>query len=295
MTEASGKLALVTGGTGGIGRASAEGLARCGFRLVVTGRDPGRGARAVAELTAVAGAGRVEFEPADLGSQRQTRELAARVLARHDRLDVLVNNAGGQYPERTVTEDGHEGIFATNVVDPLLLTLELLPALRRAAPSRVVFVSSDAHQFAKLDLDDLDSERFYRALDTYARAKLLQVLVARELARRLEKDGVAVHAVNPGAAWTPQTARLRPHMVPPFMRLYWPVLRLVQRRARPEKAATSTLVAAADPALDGRTGLWITSSGKVGQPGRRARDDDAAREVYERIRALLPADVASDV
>jgi NAD(P)-dependent dehydrogenase (short-subunit alcohol dehydrogenase family) len=236
-----------------------------------------------------AGEGSVEFETADMCSQAEVRDLARRLLSRHERLHVLINNYGGQYADRQVTEDGREAILATNVVNPLLLTLELLPALRAAAPSRVVFVSSDAHRFAKLALDDLDSERLYRALNVYARAKLLQVLVARELARRLRADDVSVFAVNPGAAWTPQTASMTPRMVPPAMRLYWPIMRLVQRRGRPERAALSSIVAATDPALVERTGLWINERGRVAEPGERARDDATAAQVYERIAGFISA------
>jgi NAD(P)-dependent dehydrogenase (short-subunit alcohol dehydrogenase family) len=285
--DRSRRLAVVTGGTSGIGRAAAAGLAERGFRLVLVGRDRGRGEQAVRELAAVAGQGAVEFSAADLASLGQTRALARRLLSRHASVDVLVNNAGGQYADRRITEDGREATLATNVLAPLLLTLELLPALRAAAPSRVVFVNSDAHRYAKLALDDLDAERSYRGLTVHARAKLLQLLVAWELARRLTGTGVAVLAVNPGAAWTTQTAAMSPRMVAPVMRLWWPVIRMAQRRRTPQQAATSSLVAATDPALDGRTGVWIDEHGRIGEPGKLAQDDQLAAQVYERIVGLL--------
>jgi NAD(P)-dependent dehydrogenase (short-subunit alcohol dehydrogenase family) len=285
--DRSRRLAVVTGGTSGIGRAAAAGLAERGFRLVLVGRDSGRGEQAVRELAAVAGQGAVEFSAADLASLGQTRALARRLLSRHASVDVLVNNAGGQYADRRITEDGREATLATNVLAPLLLTLELLPALRAAAPSRVVFVNSDAHRYAKLALDDLDAERSYRGLTVHARAKLLQLLVAWELARRLTGTGVAVLAVNPGAAWTTQTAAMSPRMVAPVMRLWWPVIRMAQRRRTPQQAATSSLVAATDPALDGRTGVWIDEHGRIGEPGKLAQDDQLAAQVYERIVGLL--------
>jgi NAD(P)-dependent dehydrogenase (short-subunit alcohol dehydrogenase family) len=285
--DRSRRLAVVTGGTSGIGRATAAGLAERGFRLVLVGRDRGRGEQAVRELAAVAGQDAVEFHAADLASLGQTRALARRLLSRHASIDVLVNNAGGQYADRRITEDGREATLATNVLTPLLLTLELLPALRAAAPSRVVFVNSDAHRYAKLVLDDLDAERSYRGLTVHARAKLLQLLVASELARRLTGTGVAVLAVNPGAAWTTQTAAMSPRMVAPVMRLWWPVIRMVQRRRTPQQAATSSLVAATDPALHGRTRVWIDEHGRIGEPGKPARDDRVAAQVYERVVGLL--------
>jgi NAD(P)-dependent dehydrogenase (short-subunit alcohol dehydrogenase family) len=105
-------------------------------------------------------------------------------------LDVVVHNFGGMYLDHRLTPEGHEATFATNVLTPLRLTHELLPALRAGAPSRVVFVNSDAHRYGKPDLDDLRSERFYRGFDVHARAKLLQLLVARRLSRDLV-DGIA--------------------------------------------------------------------------------------------------------
>jgi NAD(P)-dependent dehydrogenase (short-subunit alcohol dehydrogenase family) len=279
-------LAVVTGGTSGIGLATARGLAGRGFRLVLVGRDRGRGERAVQQLVGV-GADAVEFESADLSSIRQTRQLAGRIQARHDRIQLLVNKAGGQYPDRRQTEDGLEATLATNVVTPLLLTEQLLPTLRTAAPSRVVFVNSDAHRFAKLVTDDLNAERSYRGLTVHARAKLAQALVVRELARRLDGTGVSVVLVNPGAAWTAQTAAMTPRMVPPVMRLWWPLIRMVQRRRTPGQAAAAVLVAATGPEPDGGAPVWIDEKGRPGEPGQRARDDAAAAQLYERIEGLL--------
>ncbi|MEV0616765.1 SDR family NAD(P)-dependent oxidoreductase [Nonomuraea sp. NPDC050404] len=280
----SDKLAVITGGTGGIGLAVARRLAERGLRLVLVGRDPERGARALSTLGSECQA---DFLAADLSSARAVRDLAERLRTGHKRIDILINNFGGQYADRWVTEDGHEATFATNVLNPFLLSFELLDPLRAAAPSRIVFVSSSAHEFARLELDDLESERFYRGLDIYARAKLLQVLASKELAGRLRGDGVSVVSVNPGAAWTEQTAKMKPRMVAPAMRLYWPIMRMVQRRAKPEKAARPIVFAATEPSLDGLSDLWIDDRSRVAEPGRRARDGADARRVYERVVALL--------
>jgi retinol dehydrogenase 12 len=125
----------VTGGTGGIGRATAVALADRGYRLVLVGRDRARGERAARELGGRSTAGRMVFEAADLASRAQVRALAARLRSCYQRVDVLVNNAGGLYADRWLTEDGREATLATNVVNPLLLTLELLPALRARRPA----------------------------------------------------------------------------------------------------------------------------------------------------------------
>jgi NAD(P)-dependent dehydrogenase (short-subunit alcohol dehydrogenase family) len=175
-------LAVVTGGTSGIGLATARGLAERGFRLVLVGRDRGRGERAV-------------------------------------------------------------------------------------------------------------QERSYRGLTVHARAKLVQALVARELAGRLDGTGVSVVLVNPGAAWTAQTASMTPRMVPPVMGLWWPLMRRVQHRRTPGQAATAVLVAATGSTPDGGTPVWIDEKGQPGEPGRRARDDAAAAQLYERVQGLLRSGV----
>jgi NAD(P)-dependent dehydrogenase (short-subunit alcohol dehydrogenase family) len=281
------RTAVVTGGTAGIGRAASERLAADGFNVIIVGHDPGRGERVARDIQDRTNRGRVAFEAADLSSLADARALGERLVRRHPRLDVVVHNFGGMYADRWVTGDGHEATLATNVLVPLRLTQELLPALRAAAPSRVVFVNSDAHKFAKPDLDDLEAERFYRGFDVHARAKLLQLLVARHLGDRLIDSGVSVFMVNPGGAWTEQVAAMTPRMMPPMMRLWWPMIRLVQRRRSTQKAALPVIRAATDPLLAGRTGVWITENSKVGQPSRAARDDDLAARVYERIARMV--------
>jgi retinol dehydrogenase 14 len=213
----SDRTALVTGGTAGIGRATAQGLAGKGFEVIIVGHNRERGERAAREIQQQAGRGRVTFEAADLTSLDQVRALGQRLVGQLPQLNVLVHNFGGMYADRRVTTDGHEATFASNVLTPLLLTTLLLPALRAGAPSRVVVVSSDAHKFATPDLDDLKAERSYRGFDIYARSKLLQLLVARHLSSHLP-DGISVLMVNPGGAWTEQVAAMKPRMMPPMMR-----------------------------------------------------------------------------
>ena len=130
-----GKVCVITGGTDGIGKAAAYGLATRGARLLVHGRDPEKGARAVAELKARSGNPAIEFLPADFGSLAEVRGLAAGVLERAPRIDVLVNNAGSIFVKRAISKDGYEMTFAVNHLAPFLLTHLLLDALQRAAPA----------------------------------------------------------------------------------------------------------------------------------------------------------------
>ena len=156
----AGRTVLVTGGTGGIGRATALGLAMMGARVAITGRDRGRTEDAAGDIRA-AGGGQVDAFAADLSSQSQVRRLADEVLQRLPRIDVLVNNAGGYWDTRHVTTDGLERTFAVNHLAPFLLTRLLLDRLKQSAPARVVTVSSNVQARGRIDLDDLQGERSY--------------------------------------------------------------------------------------------------------------------------------------
>src|SRR5215218_9439984 len=158
-----GKVVLVTGGTGGIGKDIAEGLASMGASVVVVGRNRSKGEAAAAEIKATSGNEALELMVADLSSQAEIHRLAREFEAHHDRLDVLVNNAGAMYAARWETADGIEGTLAVIHLAPVLLTSLLFPMLQRCAPSRIVNVSSWAHRRAKLDLDDLQTKEHYSA------------------------------------------------------------------------------------------------------------------------------------
>lgn len=195
------KAVVVTGGNAGIGKEAAVGLARDGFRVIVTARNAERGAAALAEIRERSGGGAVQVMALDLASLASIRSFAADLLARTDRLDVLLNNAGLVLQKRRVTEDGFEETFGVNHLGHYLLTNLVLERLR-ANPdgARVVNVASHGHKAARhgLDFDDLQSERRYSGFQVYARSKLANVLFTRELARRLDGTKVTANALHPG-------------------------------------------------------------------------------------------------
>lgn len=280
-----GKVALVTGGTGGIGRWTALGLARLGATVVVAGRDRARGEQAVAAIRAESGNPRVQLLTADLSSLDGVRALAERFGAVHDRLDVLVNNAAGMYAERRETADGFEATLATTHLAPALLTHLLLPRLRASVPARIVNVSSGTHRCVGMRWDDLQSRGGYRGLDVYGRAKLLNLMWTYELARRLRGTGITVVAADPGSAWTPMTQSLTPAMVPTPLRLAWPLLRRLQRGQTAEAAARSSLEAATSRELV--SGAWLDPRGHVGRSSRASHDGEAALRAWETTAGLL--------
>ncbi|HSS92809.1 MAG TPA: SDR family oxidoreductase [Candidatus Dormibacteraeota bacterium] len=193
-----GKVAMVTGANSGMGKEISLGLAGLGANLVMVSRDRVRGEVARAEVAQRTGNGEVELLVADLSSQASIRDLVADFEKRHDRLHVLVNNAGVSLPKRADTADGLEAVFATNHLAPFLLTNLLLPALKAGAPSRVITVSSGAHAMGRLDFDDLLGEKSYGEIRVYNQSKLANILFTYELARRLEGTGVTANALKPG-------------------------------------------------------------------------------------------------
>jgi retinol dehydrogenase-14 len=179
----AGRTVLVTGGTAGIGRATALGLARMGAHLAITGRDRGR-TEGVAEEIRAAGGGQVEVFVADLSSQSEVRRLTEEVLQRLSRIDVLVTNVGGYWNTRHVTADGLERTFALNHLAPFLLTSLLLDRLTQSAPARVVAVSFNAQAQGRIDFDDLQGRRVLLRPTAYSQSKLANVLFTYNASRR---------------------------------------------------------------------------------------------------------------
>jgi NAD(P)-dependent dehydrogenase (short-subunit alcohol dehydrogenase family) len=196
------KICLVTGATSGLGLATARGLAGLGATVVLVGRTYERAAAAAQLVRQAEPEARVEWLAADFLSQQEVRNLAAAFMARHRRLDVLVNNAGAIFPRRRRTPEGIELTLAVNHLAPFLLTNLLLDVLRAGAPARIVTVSSVAHERAGADFEALDAEGPFLPFRAYARSKLANLLFTYELAQRLEGSGVTANAVNPGLVRT---------------------------------------------------------------------------------------------
>ncbi len=198
----SGQTILVTGSTDGIGQETARQLAQLGATVIVHGRSAERCKAARDAVRAATGNPRVDFVAADLSSRWQVRQMAAEIIARYDRLHVLVNNAGVILLQRHLSEDGLEISFAVNHLAPFLLTNLLLDVLKASAPARIVNVSSTVHYDAQIKFDNLQGERKYNGVEAYKAAKLGNVLFTCELAERLKGTGVTVNCLHPGVVAT---------------------------------------------------------------------------------------------
>jgi retinol dehydrogenase 14 len=269
----AGKTVLITGGTGGIGRATALGMAGMGAHLAITGRDRPRADQVAREINA-AGGGNVDVFVADLSAQAEVRRLADEVLQRLTRIDVLVNNVGGYWNTRHVTADGLERTFAVNHLAPFLLTSLLLGRLKQSAPARVVTVSSNMQAIGRIDFDDLQGERSYSGARAYNQSKLANVLFTYELARRLQATSVTANALHPGVVSTSFGAEdpgAVQRVLLPFMRPFMKT---------PAQGAVTSINLATAPGLEQVTGCYFANR-KPRKSSKRSYDKAAAARLWQ--------------
>jgi NAD(P)-dependent dehydrogenase (short-subunit alcohol dehydrogenase family) len=283
LWDMRGGTVLVTGGTGGIGLATARALVRYGANVIITGRDAERGNDVTAALRHESGAGSVTFLQADHSTVGGNQQLADRVQETCTTgLDVLINNVGGLSETRHVTADGYETTLAMNLVGPFALTAELLPLLRTKAPSRCVIVTSAAFKMYKRDpFEDVQStsEPFIGA-NAYAQTKVLNLLFELALARRLTDDQITVNMVHPGVTWTDMT-RSQTWRANPSWRRIWPIMRLIMRHGSPDKAARRVAFLACAPDAGAHTGRYFERSHDPKRLSTRELDPDHQEHAYE--------------
>jgi NAD(P)-dependent dehydrogenase (short-subunit alcohol dehydrogenase family) len=273
---------VVTGATRGIGRAAAIELARRGAEVAVVGREPARVAALAEAATATGGGAPVHQHVADLALMSEVRRLADELRARHQRIDVLANNAGALFASRKETAEGFEQTFALNHLAPFLLTHLLRD---RLASGRVVGTASDAHKSGRLDLDDLQSERSYSAMRVYGTSKLCNILFTRELARRAPE--LHANCFHPGVVRTGFGKndngiwKLLTTLGAPFFR-------------SPERGARSLVWLALSDEARSLTGEYLEDE-KVVAPSAQAQDPTLAAGLWERSAELvgLPADAVA--
>ena len=280
-----GKTVLITGGTSGIGKATAVALAAMGANVVITGRNAERGEAAVEEIKGQSTNADVELILADLCVQSEVRRLAETFLARHDRLDVLVNNAGVVLSKRTETPDGIEMTLAINHLAPFLLTNLLLDRLKQSAPSRVITVSSEAQRWGSMDFGDLQSRRRYRGFPVYGMTKLANIMFTYELAERLKGTGVTANCLHPGSVGTNFGQNNRGAMAF-FFRTFKPFMR------SPEQGADTLIWLASSPEVGGISGKYFSDRKEI-EAKDIAYDPDVRRRLWEISEDLTGLKVAA--
>ena len=269
---------LVTGSTDGLGRALATELAERNATVLLHGRDQAKGDATLGEIHDATGNDRLRFHRADLSSLDEVRGLAMTLLAEHERLDVLVNNAGigtgrGGGGERVLTTDGIELRFAVNYLAPFLLTRQLEPLLVNSAPARIVNVSSAGQ--APIDFDDVMLERDYSGVQAYCQSKLALVMLTFDLADRLRDRGVTANCLHPGT--------------------FMPTKMVLEAGATPvdslETGVEATMRLVADPEIEGVTGRYFDRL-RESRAHPQAYDAEAQRRLRELSAELVGIPVA---
>jgi retinol dehydrogenase-14 len=273
VEQLTGKTVLVTGGTSGIGRAAARQLAGAGAGVLLVGRDQDRLDATVGEIKAATGNDEIHGLIADLASQASIRGLSGQVIAQLDRLDVLVNCAGGAFAHRQTTVDGLELTFALNHLAYFQLTNLLQGLLKASAPARVVSVASGAQAVGRIDFDDLQGQRHYRRQRAYNQSKLANVLFTYELARRLTGTGVTATVLHPGVV---RTNFGRADQTPTMKTL----TRWVERFMKsPDQGAETVVYLASSPEVEGVSGAYFANL-KQRKSSRRSYDQEVAARLW---------------
>jgi NAD(P)-dependent dehydrogenase (short-subunit alcohol dehydrogenase family) len=268
QTRTSNKITIVTGANSGIGKMTAIGLAQAGATVVMACRDLARSSTARDEVRTLGGSDRVHLMHLDLASLASIRTFVQEFTHRFDRLDVLVNNAGVASPERKLTADGFELHLGVNHLGPFLLTTLLLPVLERSAPARVIVVAGNTQRSAKINWEDLQSERKYSMMQALGQSKLANLLFVRALAERTR--GVTVNALDPGKTATGISREL-PVVARQLMGLVF---------KSPEKGARAPIHLATSPEMAEVTGMYFRNSRQT-QPNPIALDDSAAQRLWQ--------------
>jgi retinol dehydrogenase-12 len=277
-----GKQVLLTGASRGIGKATALALAKMGANLSLLVRDRALGEKVIEEIRATGAKGKIDLFIADLSSMKDIRRVAGEYKAKHDRLDVLLNNAGAINMDKEKTVDGYERTFATNHLGYFLLTQELLDLLKKSAPSRIVNVASEAHrQVGGIDFEDpMFEKRSYGGFASYGQSKLANILFTRELARKLEGTNVTANSLHPGV------------IASGFGRNNKGVFGFIMRNlagpflSSEESGAKTSVYLASSPDAEGKTGLYWKSS-REAKPTRAGQDDEAAKRLWKLSEELI--------
>jgi len=280
MTNMNGKVCLVTGATDGIGKVSARVLAELGAKVIIVGRNPEKSAIVLAELRSISGNENIDLLMADLAVMQEVRDLAEQVISRYDRIDVLLNNAGGYFTKHEITSDGLEMTFALNHMSYFLLTNKLMELLKYSAPARIVNVSSDAHYGVDIEFENLNGEQEYKAWKAYQKSKLANVLFTYELLKKVPGN-ITVNCLHPGFVATNFG-----HNNGGF---FGPVLKIAQRISAidPEEGAKTSIFLCSAPEVKGVSGKYFYKC----QPktsSRESRNMDTGKRLWQ-----ISSDIAS--
>lgn len=272
-----GKTVLITGANTGIGKETALDMAKRGARVILACRDMTRARIAADDIRQQSGNGNVVVKKLDLASLQSVRDLAKDVQENEQRLDILINNAGIMMCPKWKTKDGFEMQFGVNHLGHFLLTNCLLDLLKKSTPSRVVIVSSLAHEKGRIHFDDINLDKDYKRQDSYRQSKLANVLFCRELAKRLQGTGVTVYSLHPGVINTELGRHLFPTLALWQKMVAAPFMMMIKT---PREGAQTTIYCAVDEKEANASGLYYSDCAPK-TPAPQALDDVAAKKLWD--------------
>lgn len=266
----SGKTVLITGGNTGIGKETARGLAQLGASVVLACRNLNKAQAACDDISQTTGNSNVSFLPLDLSSLQSVRAATTAFKSKHQRLDILINNAGVVPRNYQATTDGFEMQFGVNHLGHFLLTNLLLDLLKASAPARVIHVSSTMHHFGNIDFDSFRKPKFYFFMKAYAQSKLANVLFSNELARQLANSNVTSNALHPG----PVKTEIYRDLPEPLQTIVTAPL------LSPQKGALTSLYVATSAECGQVSGKYFAKS-KQAKASKRSQNLDLAKRLWD--------------
>ncbi len=277
-----GKTVLVTGSSSGIGFETAKALAQQGAEVILAARSEDKLKEAVAAIKAATGNDNLKYYTADFSSQKSVRELAAKVKKDYTKLDVLVNNAGGVFPEFKTTEDGLEMTIATNHFAYFLLTNLLLDLLKKADSARIVSVASGSHYQGKIDFESFRKDKGYFIMKAYAQSKLANVLFTAELAERLNGTRITANCLHPGFVKTDIGNKGTQW----YAKFFWTLASRIGAISVQDGAKTSIYLASSS-LVNGVTGKYFDKC-KAKEEAPLAKDHELQKETWKVSEQLCP-------
>lgn len=283
------KIVLITGATSGIGKQTAISLAKLGYCVVITGRNREIGQNAIEEIKKLSGNFNVDLILSDISTQEGIYSLANQFKLKYNYLDILINNAGVASSSKSLTIDGIELNFATNVIAPFLLTSLLMQHLEKSILPRVITLTGGDLP-SKIDLNNIQSEKSFNGLSSYSQSKIAMMCLMYELSIRNSKNNITINICYPGQASTNMTQSVTPEMLPFLLRPFYPIFKFLTKADNgisAKKASQSSVYLAISLDVDGKSGIYVDKYSKIRKMPEVVLNENNRSFIWDFVNNLL--------